>query len=378
MRHSGNLYAFAFGSHRSIVTSVLDGQSILVTGGAGFVGSNLIRKLQLCNVSSITVVDNLLSSERLPWLDSDGITFVESSITDKDALDAITDTFDYVFHLATYHGNQSSIADPIADHDNNSLTTLALLNRICRFKRLKKVVYSSAGCTVAPKNATVATATEEDAAVSLYLDSPYQISKIIGELYGNYYWSTYGVPFVKARFQNVYGPGEILGAGKWRGTPATVWRNVVPTFVYRALCGLPIHLENGGIASRDFIFAEDIADGLIACAVQGEAGQIYNIASGVETSIADLAELIVKTSNSSSQLEVRSGRLWDHSIRRFGSTSKSQQQLGFSPKVGLETGIHHTIEWTRENMPLIEAMVAKHAERMAAAGGEVAAIHSSR
>src|SRR5262249_34873462 len=159
------------------------------------------------------------------------VTFVEASITDDRILRALPDDLDYVFHLATFHGNQNSMHDPLADHENNTLTTLKLLERIKGLKTLKKVVYSSAGCTGAEKTFDKANATTEDAPVSLYLDSPYQMSKIFGEFYGNYYFKQYGVPFVKARFQNVYGPGEILGAGQWRGTPATVWRNVTPSFV---------------------------------------------------------------------------------------------------------------------------------------------------
>ena len=116
-------------------------------------------------------------------------------------------------------------------------------------------------------------ATAEDAPVSLFHDSPYSISKLIGEMYGNYYFSRYGLPFVRARFQNVYGPGEILGAGRWRGTPHTVWRNVTPTFVWKALHREALPVENGGIASRDFIFVEDIARGLIACAERGAPGR---------------------------------------------------------------------------------------------------------
>ena len=88
---------------------------------------------------------------------------------------------------------------------------------------------------MAEKTFDEAEATQEDAPVSLHLDSPYQISKIIGEFYANYYHSRHGLPVVKARFQNVYGPGEVLGAGRWRGTVNTVWRNVTPTFIYKAL-----------------------------------------------------------------------------------------------------------------------------------------------
>src|SRR5438477_17909 len=148
--------------------------------------------------------------------------------------------------------------------------------------RDRKILVS--GGAVAEKASGDAVATEETDLVSLWMDSPYSMSKIFGEFYSAYYFKQHALPVVRVRFQNVYGPGEILGAGRWRGTPATVWRNVTPTFVYRALKGMPLLLENGGIATRDFIFVDDIARGLCDCATGGTAGEVYNLASGVETS----------------------------------------------------------------------------------------------
>ena len=165
------------------------------------------------------------------------------------------------------------MADPLADHEHNTLTTLKLYEALKDHEQLKRVVYASAGCTVAEKTFDGAEATQEDAPVSLWLDSPYQISKIIGEYYSNYYFSRHGLPTVKARFQNVYGPGEVLGAGRWRGTVNTVWRNVTPTFIYKALNHEALPVENGGIASRDFIYVDDMAQGLIACATARRAGR---------------------------------------------------------------------------------------------------------
>ena len=165
------------------------------------------------------------------------------------------------------------MADPLADHENNTLTTLKLFEALKDHERLKRVVYASAGCTVAEKTFDGAEATQEDAPVSLWLDSPYQISKIVGEYYSNYYFARHGLPVVKARFQNVYGPGEVLGAGRWRGTVNTVWRNVTPTFIYKALKHEALPVENGGIASRDFIYVDDMAAGLIACATARRAGR---------------------------------------------------------------------------------------------------------
>jgi len=338
-----------------------EGQKILVVGGAGFVGSNLVKALLRDIPHAIVIVDNLLSAERINVPDRPEITFIEGSITDDHILVELADDFDYVFHLATYHGNQSSMHDPLADHANNTLTTLKLYEWIKTFKKLKKVVYSSAGCTVAEKTFDTANATTEDAPVSLYLDSPYQISKIIGELYSNYYFSQYRLPVVKARFQNVYGPGEILGAGQWRGTPATVWRNVTPTFIYRAIKRLPLIVENDGIATRDFIYVDDIVRGLMRCAIAGASGAVYNLASGMETSIRDLAVLINELTDNPMPIQFGPKRSWDHSGKRFGSTEKAAREVDFVAQVELRGGLTKTIAWTWQNIDIIEACVRKHA-----------------
>jgi nucleoside-diphosphate-sugar epimerase len=338
--------------------------SVLVVGGAGFVGSNLVRRLAELAPRRIHVVDNLLSANRGPVLELPGVTFTEGSITDDAILASLRDDIDYVFHLATYHGNQSSMHDPLADHENNTLTTLKLFNRLAGFRNLKAVVYSSAGCTVAEKLYGDARPTTEDDPVSLHLDSPYQISKIVGEMYANYFHDHHGLPVVVARFQNVYGPGEVLGAGRWRGTPATVWRNVTPTFVYRALKGMPLRLENEGFSSRDFIYVDDIVTGLMLCATTGEPGQVYNLASGVETTIRELAEEINSFVQPPAPIELAPRRTWDHSGNRLGSTEKSRAQLGFVAGVGLEDGIRRTVEWTKANMPAIDASIERHRHRL--------------
>jgi UDP-glucose 4-epimerase len=225
-------------------------------------------------------------------------------------------------------------------------------------------VYASAGCTVAEKTFDGAEATAEDAPVSLWLDSPYQISKIIGELYGNYYAARYELPFIKARFQNVYGAGEVLGAGDWRGTVHTVWRNVTPTFIYKALKHEPLPVENGGIATRDLIYVADLTRGLEACALRGRAGEIYNLASGVETSIRELAEAINELTGNPTPIALAPARDWDHSGQRYGDPAKSRRELGFAAEVALRDGLERTIAWTRENLDRIESCMARHAERM--------------
>lgn len=335
---------------------------ILVVGGAGFVGSNLCHALLAIDkgVAHLTVVDNLLSAtmENLP--DDPRLEFIFGSISNDRVLMKLAKDYDYVFHLATYHGNQSSICDPISDHDNNTLTTLKLCEHFKDASNLKAMVYAGAGCTVAQKTFDDVDPTAEDAGVSLYLDSPYQISKIIGEFYGNYYYLRYKLPFIKARFQNVYGPREILGAGQWRGGPATVWRNVIPTFIWQALNKKALTVENNGIATRDFIYVSDLVDGLIACAVNGKAGEVYNLATGVETSIAELAALINTYTDNSACIQQVPARPWDRSGKRCGTTQKATQEINFTAKVTIKQGIEKTVAWTVNNYKLIESQMLKH------------------
>ncbi|WP_133129585.1 NAD-dependent epimerase/dehydratase family protein [Legionella yabuuchiae] len=336
------------------------GKKILVVGGAGFVGSTLTNMLLERDAKKVLVVDNLLSADIARVPNHNHLEFIHGSITEDKILYNLPEDTDYVFHLATYHGNQSSIEDPLKDHENNTLTSLKLFDRISKFKSLEKVVYSSAGCTVAKKTFDHAEATVEQEDVSLYLDSPYQMSKIFGEFYGNYYFMRYNMPFVKARFQNVYGPGEILGAGQWRGNANTVWRNVTPTFIFKALHHEALPLENNGIATRDFIYVDDIAEGLIACALRGKSGGVYNIASGVETSIRDLAMLINEISGNPVDIASMPARNWDRSGKRHGDTSKSERELGFKAQVSLPEGLQKTIEWTKNNMDTIKRCIKAH------------------
>ena len=346
------------------MTVSVRGARTLVVGGAGFVGSNLVRALVRRGASSVVVVDNLLSSNRTDVLELPAVTFVQGSIASPRVLAGLTDDFDLAFHLATFHGNQNSMADPLADHRNNLETTLRLYERLSSFTRLQKVVYAGAGCTMARKVYGAAEPTKEDDPISLDLDSPYQISKIVGEMYGNYFHERHGLPVVHARFQNVYGPGEILGAGRWRGTAATVWRNVTPTFVYRAIVGLPLVLENRGKSSRDFIYVDDIVDGLIRCATRGAPGEAYNLASGVETTIRQLAEEINGNLGRSASIELAPRRTWDHSGNRLGSTVKARRELGFEARVELGTGVRRTVRWTQDNLPMIEASIRRHRRRL--------------
>ncbi|PJD97190.1 MAG: nucleotide sugar epimerase [Parachlamydia sp.] len=346
-------------------TAAFNHQKVLIVGGAGFVGSNLVAEiLQTSPASHVHIVDNLLSAELTNVPVDARVTFTQGSIADDHVLALLQDEYAYIFHLATYHGNQSSIHNPLADHENNTLTTLKLFEKIKHFTNCRKVVYSSAGCAVAEKTFGEACASKELDVVNLDMDSPYSISKIIGEFYAKYYGKQHRVPIVRARFQNVYGPREILGAGEWRGTPATVWRNVIPTFIYRSLKKEALPLENAGIATRDFIYVQDIVGGLIHCALYGESGEVYNLASGKEMTIFELAQTINRLTKNPTPLEFLPKRSWDNSGKRFGCPEKAFKNLGFKAQTSFEEGLQKTIAWTQMQLPLIEKTMAKHGQRM--------------
>lgn len=337
------------------------GASALVVGGAGFVGGNLVCRLLHEGAERVVVIDNLLSAEADDVPADARVSLRVGSIADDAVLAELHDDFDHVFHLATYHGNESSIANPLADHANNLVTTLKLFERLKSFRRLRRIVYASTGCALAAKGEGPAEPVEEDGLIPLDFDSPYQISKVAGEMYALYYHRQHGLPVVRARFQNVYGPGEMLGAGQWRGTPATIWRNVTPSFVYRALKGRPLPVHGDGSSTRDFIYVDDIVAGLIRCATTaGVVGDVFNLASGAETTILEWAETINKLTGNEASIEHMTARTWDRSLHRYGSPEKSRARLGFTAQLAAAEGLARTVEWTRANLSRIERCIARH------------------
>jgi nucleoside-diphosphate-sugar epimerase len=140
-----------------------------------------------------------------------------------------------------------------------------------------------------------------------------------------------------------------------------VWRNVTPNFIWKSLHGQALPVEGGGVASRDFIFVEDIARGLMACALHGEAGETYNLASGVETTIRQLAERINALTGNRTPIEITSARDWDRSGQRFGDPTKAREKLGFVAAIGHDEGLKRTVEWTRANRATILRCMLQHA-----------------
>ena len=336
----------------------------LVVGGAGFVGSWVVENLLNETDGEIFIVDNLLSSERSNISANSRVNFIHGSASDEKILSEVDVLVDKVFHLSCFHGNQSSIADPLMDLENNMKPTLTVLNWVEKKNPRARVVYTGAGCAVAPKTWDAPTGVPEVDETPLLHDSPYSISKVTGEMYAKYFADRRGLDVVRVRFQNAYGPREILGAGDWRGTVHTVWRNVIPTFIWRALNNEDLTLYGAGESSRDFVFVDDLAKGVIAASNKGAKGEVYNLASGQEFLIKDVARKIIEFSESKSNLHIEGRREWDHSGRRFGDPSKSASQLEFVTSTDFDFGLKATIEWTKLNFELIQETINKHRDKI--------------
>ncbi len=182
---------------------------------------------------------------------------------------------DYVFHLAAHFANQNSVDNPETDLMVNGQGTLKVL-QYSHLAKVTRFVFASSGCSVYGSQAPLPL--KEDF-VSLHLDTPYQITKLLGELYCNFFYNYYGLPVAIARYFNVYGPVEIPGA----------YRNVIPNFMWWAMHKKPLPITGTGEETRDFTFVEDIVDGTLRLGVFPEAiGDAFNLASNKETRIADI------------------------------------------------------------------------------------------
>jgi UDP-glucose 4-epimerase len=257
---------------------------------------------------------------------------------------------DAVVHLAAQMDVRKSVADPLWDASINVLGTLSALESARRASVRRFVFASSGGAVYGEQDVFPATESHPRRPAS-----PYGTSKLCGEEYVDYYKRVHGLSTISMRYANVYGPGQDpLGEA-----------GVVAIFLHHLLGGRAPKINGDGLQTRDFVYVEDVARGLVACAERGTPGDVYNLASGVETTIRRLAELIVELSESSSQLEIAPRRPWDHSILRFGSPEKARQELGFEAQTPLEEGLLRTIAWTRERLDWIDECVAKHKPQLA-------------
>lgn len=319
------------------------GKTALVTGGAGCIGSNLTRALIKAGVARITVLDDLSAGQRWNVPDVPNVVFVEGSIVDDEALKkAFATKFDFVFHLAAHFANQNSVDDPEADLMVNGMGTLKVL-QYSHINQVKKFVFASSGCSVYGSQAPLPL--KEDF-VSLHLDTPYQINKLLGELYCNFFHNYYGLPVATARYFNVFGPGEVPGK----------YRNVIPNFVWWALHKKPLPLTGTGEETRDFTFVDDIIDGTLRLGVIPQAvGEAFNLASETETKIIDVANIVNELTGNTGGIDFVGKRDWDKINRRRASIAKARKVLGYEPKTKMKEGIKKTYDWVIENRDQIEA-----------------------
>ncbi len=319
------------------------GKAILVTGGAGAIGSNLTKALIKIDAAKIVVLDDLSSSERWNVPDATNVIFIHGSVLDRGILKrAFSNKIDFVFHLAAHFANQNSVDNPDTNLMVNGLGTLKVLQYSHR-TRVGKFVFASSGCSVYGSQAPLPL--KEDF-VSLHLDTPYQITKLLGELYGNFFNNYYGLPVVIARYFNVYGPGEVPG----------LYRNVIPNFIWWALHQKPLPITGTGDETRDFTFVEDIVDGTLRLGVTPEAiGEAFNLASETETKVIDIANMVNEVTGNPSGVAFAPRRDWDKITRRRASIEKARRILGYQPVTEMKAGIKRTYDWIRENHDKIEA-----------------------
>ena len=312
-------------------------KTVLVTGGAGAIGTNLTKALAEAGAEMVLVIDDFSSSATWNVPSSPNIMVVEGDITnDVDLKRVFNENPEIVYHLAAFFANQHSIDYPEKDLMVNGLGTLKLL-QYSRFIAVKRFIYASSGCSIYGNHAPLPL---EEEFMSMNLTSPYQITKMLGELYCNFFLNHYGLPVVKTRLFNSYGPGEVPGQ----------YRNVIPNFIYWALQGMTLPITGTGEETRDFTYVGDIVDGLLRAAHYETAiGEDINLASGREVRIIDLATMVNTLVGNESGVEFVKRRRWDTKDRLLASIDKGKRVLGYVPKTPFEEGLKNTIQWFRDN-----------------------------
>lgn len=315
---------------------------VLVTGGAGAIGSNLVRAVGELGAEMVIVLDNMSASEAWNVPSLPNVMFVKGDVTDDiDLKRVFNENPKIVFHLAAFFANQNSVDYPEKDLQVNGFGTLKVLG-YSRFVGVERFIYASSGCSIYGSGAPLPL--REDF-MSMNLSTPYQITKMVGELYCNFFYNHYNLPVVKTRFFNSYGPGEVPGQ----------YRNVIPNFIYWAMKGTTLPITGSGEETRDFTYVMDLIDGLLSAGYYEKAiGQEFNLASGKETKIIDLANMVNEAVGNTAGVRYVSRRKWDTKSRLLASIEKAKELVGYEPKTEFEEGLMNTIQWFRGNWDKIE------------------------
>ncbi len=304
----------------------LKGKNILVTGGAGFIGSNIVDRLSPDN--NVFILDNFYTGSMNNLVKSkDRVTIIKGDIRDKDLVNDTVAKVEYIFHLAAHVGNIRSLKDPYLDMDVNIKGMLNLLEACRNNPNLKRLVYSSSAAIYGEAKYMPI---DEDH--PLYPESPYAVSKMAAEKYAFAYHKVYGIPTATVRYFNAFGPRQ----------DSSEYANAVSIFLSRTLRGEPLTVFGDGEQTRDFIFISDIVNGNILAATHPAAvGQVFNLSSGEVHTIKQLIDIIRKVSGK----EVPYG----HASFRAGevrhskaNVDKVNTMLGFKTQTTLEEGIRQT------------------------------------
>jgi UDP-glucose 4-epimerase len=297
---------------------------VLVTGGAGFIGSALVRLLTERG-DEVRVYDNL-STGSAELLEGTGAELIEGDVRDVEALGQAAEGHDVVFHLAAGTGVLPSIEDPFADFDLNARGTLAAL-WVAQRVGAGRFVFSSSN---APLGAGAYPASEEKPVAPL---SPYGAGKAAGEAYCSAFQGAYGLEAVAVRFSNAYGPRSAHKG------------NVIPLFLKRMLAGQELVVYGDGTQTRDFVYVEDLAAGLVlASTVDGIGGEVFQLASGVETSLNSIVSLLAEVTGREPAVRqdpARPGEI----LRNYSLIDKAQERLGYVPETALDEGLRKTYDW---------------------------------
>ena len=302
----------------------------VVTGGAGFIGSNLVDAL-LQDGHEVHIIDNLSTGKRENLVDlvsQTDCTFIEGSVTDLDLLRTVFRGIDCVFHQAAIPSVQRSVEDPRATNDANVNGTLAVLIA-ARDCGVKKVVYASSSSVYG--DTPTLPKTEE---MIPNPKSPHAVSKLTGEYYCRVFSEVYGLKTVCLRYFNVYGPKQ---------DPSSDYAAVIPRFITRVLEQKPPIIYGDGAQTRDFTYVEDVAHANIQSMKQEVEG-IFNIACGERISVNELATIVMELVGVNLAViydAPRSGDIKDS----LAEISRARKELKYNPEHSLTDGLEETIRW---------------------------------
>ena len=294
----------------------IEDQRILVTGGAGFIGSNLVDKLVEIG-SNVTVIDNLQAGKESNLKKViNRINFIKGDIRDSNLIKEVVEETDVIFHIAANASVPNSVENPRYDFETNALGTFNLLNS-AKYSGVEKIIYSSTAAVYG--NPTYIPIDEKH---PLNPVSPYGASKLAGERMGFAFMETYNIPFTAIRIFNTWGPRQP--------------RYVLYDFI-KNIKNNPDKLEvlGDGTQIRDYCYIEDMVDAFLLVAKKGFG--IYNAAGGDPISIKELAELVVSKLSPSANI-IYGGKRWKGDIDTLYADISRLKELGFDPKISLKKG----------------------------------------